>query len=55
MPILVIGLNHNTAPLDLRERLSLNEDSVRALFAGRRFGGACPVSEAAILSTCNRT
>ena len=55
MPILVIGLNHNTAPLDLRERLALNEDSVRALFANPRCGSDCPVSEAAILSTCNRT
>lgn len=55
MPILIIGLNHTTAPLDLRERLALNEDSVRALFANRHCGHDCPISEAAILSTCNRT
>ena len=55
MPILIIGLNHTTAPLDLRERLALNEDSVRALFATPLRGSECPVSEALILSTCNRT
>lgn len=55
MPIFVIGLNHNTAPLNLRERLALNEDSVRALCANPRPGSDCPVSEAIVLSTCNRT
>lgn len=55
MNILVIGLNHTTAPLDLRERLALTEDNIRALFANPRRGSDCPVSEALILSTCNRT
>ncbi len=55
MNILVIGLNHTTSPLDLREQLALTEDNIRALFANPRRGSDCPVSEALILSTCNRT
>lgn len=48
MPILAIGLNHTTAPLELREQLALNEASIREL-SGQ------PFSESVLLSTCNRT
>ena len=53
--VLALGLNHVSAPVSVRERISLPEDLVRpALTALRQaFGGA--VKEAAILSTCNRT
>ena len=53
--VLALGLNHVSAPVSVRERVSLPEDLVRpALNALREaFGGA--VKEAAILSTCNRT
>ena len=53
--VLALGLNHVSAPVAVRERVSLPEDLVRpALNALREaFGGA--VKEAAILSTCNRT
>ena len=53
--VLALGLNHVSAPVLVRERVSLPEDLVRpALIALRQaFGGA--VKEAAILSTCNRT
>jgi glutamyl-tRNA reductase len=53
--VLALGLNHVSAPVSVRERVSLPEDLVRpALNALRQaFGGA--VKEAAILSTCNRT
>lgn len=53
--VLALGLNHVSAPVSVRERVSLPEDLVRpALTALRQaFGGA--VKEAAILSTCNRT
>ena len=53
--VLALGLNHVSAPVSVRERVSLPEDLVRpALIALRQaFGGA--VKEAAILSTCNRT
>ena len=53
MSIVALGLNHTTAPLELRERASVDHagmgSALRALY---RFPG---VSEAAILSTCNRT
>ena len=53
--VLALGLNHVSAPVSVRERVSMPEDLVRpALNALRQaFGGA--VKEAAILSTCNRT
>jgi glutamyl-tRNA reductase len=55
MHILCLGLNHQTAPLDLRERLVFGEDTLRAalsrLGCGESIGAA---AEMAILSTCNR-
>ena len=49
----ILGLNHKTAPLDLREKLAFSEDRlVAALRALRQERG---VAEAVILSTCNRT
>lgn len=51
MPILVLGLSHQQAPIELRERLAFREDDLpQALRTFREY-----VSEAAILSTCNRT
>jgi glutamyl-tRNA reductase len=52
MEILIVGLSHKTAPLDVRETISFSEknmeEGVRALVA-------CPsVSEGLIVSTCNR-
>ena len=52
MALMLIGLNHRTAPVDVRERLSVPEpkvgDVVRSL---RAIDG---VEGAALLSTCNR-
>jgi glutamyl-tRNA reductase len=50
--LLLLGLNHSTAPLAVRERLALsNEQRATALAALRgRFEG----TEAVLLSTCNR-
>ena len=49
----VLGLNHKTAPVALREKVAFDEDRlVAALRALREEGG---VTEALILSTCNRT
>jgi len=50
--LLLLGLNHSTAPLEVRERLALNgEQRTEALAAFRaRFDGC----EAVLLSTCNR-
>jgi glutamyl-tRNA reductase len=53
MELLAVGLNHNTAPLNVRERLAFaGEDLGSALKDLRATKG---VGEAAILSTCNRT
>ncbi|MFQ6711348.1 glutamyl-tRNA reductase, partial [Bordetella pertussis] len=53
--VLAFGLNHTSAPVSVRERVSMPVDLVKPALEGLRatFGGA--VREAAILSTCNRT
>ncbi|GAB3514844.1 glutamyl-tRNA reductase [Pseudoxanthomonas daejeonensis] len=53
MTLWLLGLNHQTAPVDLRERVAFAGDSLGTALASLR---ALPeVSEAALLSTCNRT
>ena len=53
MALLALGLNHATAPLDIREKVVFGDEIVSdALHDLRKHGG---VDEAAILSTCNRT
>lgn len=51
--LLALGVSHKTAPLDLRERLSLTEG--RAVSALRELTAAPGIHEAAAISTCNRT
>ncbi|MGA8744905.1 MAG: glutamyl-tRNA reductase [Solirubrobacterales bacterium] len=51
--LLTLGVSHKTAPLDLRERLSLTEG--RAVGALRELTAAVGIHEAAAISTCNRT
>ena len=53
MRILTLGLNHHTAPVEIRERLAFPEDDQPSALARliRDYG----LSEAAILSTCNRS
>ncbi len=53
MPLLAIGLNHTTAPVSIRERLTFGPDIVVA--ALRSLTELDGVHEAVILSTCNRT
>src|ERR1700694_2890267 len=49
----ILGLNHRTAPVALREKVAFNEERlVGALRALRQERG---VAEVVILSTCNRT
>jgi len=49
----ILGLNHTTAPVSLREKVAFTEDRlVAALRTLRQEGG---VAEVVILSTCNRT
>ena len=53
MPLFILGLNHNTAPVEIREQVVFEGDEVdRALGAVTGLAG---VSEAVVLSTCNRT
>ena len=51
--LLALGVSHKTAPLDLRERLSLTEG--RAVGALQELTAASGIHEAAAISTCNRT
>jgi glutamyl-tRNA reductase len=50
--ILVLGLNHRTAPVELREQLAFSREGAAA--ALMLFKEQYPGSEAIILSTCNR-
>jgi glutamyl-tRNA reductase len=53
MGILTLGLNHNTAPVSIRERLAFPTERLRhALHGLIQLPG---IEEVAILSTCNRT
>jgi len=51
--LLALGVSHKTAPLELRERLSLTEG--RSVTALRELTEAATIGEAAAISTCNRT
>jgi glutamyl-tRNA reductase len=51
--LLALGVSHKTAPLELRERLSLTEG--RAVGALHELTQAAGIHEAAAISTCNRT
>ena len=53
MRILTLGLNHRTAPLQLREKLTFPESSLQTVLP--RLTGEYGLAEAAILSTCNRS
>ena len=53
MTISVLGLNHTTAPVAIRERLAFGPDIVVA--ALRNLYQLTSVAEAVIVSTCNRT
>lgn len=59
MQLLCLGLNHKTAPLAVRERVAFGPEEngeavtlIKTRLAGAEAGG---VTEAMILSTCNRT
>ena len=51
MEFLVVGLNHRTAPVEVRERLSLNKEQLPEALSAMNEHGASGV----ILSTCNRS
>ncbi len=52
MKIEVVGLNHKSAPIDIREKLAF--DSAKAIKALRRLKSRFPEAEFVLLSTCNR-
>ncbi|MBD2413145.1 glutamyl-tRNA reductase [Nostoc calcicola FACHB-389] len=52
MNIAVVGLSHKTAPVEVREKLSIPEPQIESAIAHL---ASCPhIDEVAILSTCNR-
>ena len=52
MQLFLLGLNHKTAPVEVRERFALGPARLPLALRGLR--EASGASEAAILSTCNR-
>ncbi|VEN72597.1 Glutamyl-tRNA reductase [Candidatus Desulfarcum epimagneticum] len=52
LDIVLTGLNHQTARVDIRERLSFSGEEIPA--ALERLAGLEEASEAALISTCNR-
>jgi len=53
MTLFVFGINHTTAPIDVREKLAFAPEITAS--ALQQLVSQTAVSEAAILSTCNRT
>ena len=51
--VLAVGLSHHTAPLEIRERLAMDEDAVRSTLE-RLVRTEAVAEEALLLSTCNR-
>ena len=50
--LLAVGLNHKTAPVELRERLAFGTDDLRAALASLR--ARAGLGELMVVSTCNR-
>ncbi len=55
MSVFTLGLNHTTAPVDLRGRFAFAPDQLSPALRGFRERLLRAVPEAALLSTCNRT
>ncbi len=53
MRLLMVGINHRTAPVALREQVAMDSDQLARCLPPWRT--ACPASEIVVLSTCNRT
>ncbi|MFO1434029.1 MAG: glutamyl-tRNA reductase [Candidatus Competibacteraceae bacterium] len=53
MPLLALGINHKTAPVEVRERLAFAPEKLPD--ALQALQGCSGIREAVILSTCNRT
>ncbi|MBR0261026.1 MAG: glutamyl-tRNA reductase [Selenomonadaceae bacterium] len=53
MHLKVLGLNHRTAPIEIREKFSVSKEAIRRGL--ENLDGYDGLSEAVILSTCNRS
>ncbi|WP_159991313.1 glutamyl-tRNA reductase [Pelistega ratti] len=53
--VLTFGLNHHSAPVSVRERVSMSGDLIRPALDALRSAFGSSLREATILSTCNRT
>jgi len=53
MPLVAVGLNHQTAPVEIRERITFAPECIDG--ALRQMQSDLQVPEATIVSTCNRT
>ena len=53
MQLVAVGLNHKTAPVEIRERFSIPKERVRSGLI--TLSGYETVHEAVVLSTCNRS
>lgn len=53
MQLISLGLNHKTAPVDVRERFSLTSDDIRRGLS--HLNEYAEIEEAVVLSTCNRS
>ena len=53
--VFTFGLNHHSAPVSVRERVSMSGDLVRPALDALRSAFGARLKEATILSTCNRT
>ena len=55
MSVFTLGLNHTTAPLDLRGRLAFAPEQLAPVLRALRSRLQAAMPEAALVSTCNRT
>lgn len=53
MPLLILGINHQTAPVDIREKVAFAPEQI--VDALKQAAALKEVNEAIIVSTCNRT
>ena len=53
MTVIALGINHNTAPVSLREKVAFTPDALTEAFASLQLVDA--VDASVVLSTCNRT
>ncbi|MBC8336730.1 MAG: glutamyl-tRNA reductase [Anaerolineales bacterium] len=55
MPILMIGLNHKVAPVEVRERLAFGAERIPFVLKELLSDETIEINEVVLLSTCNRT